>query len=521
LIEAQAHASLLAFLRQQRQPHWQHQLTMARLVARALRLGRSTLIQTSSSPETYCLSYLTAALLWPGAVLLVVPAAVQALLLDEVLPALQGSLALDKPVQWGDRWPDSSFQGLFVTHPAAWLGDRLAGGDRFPVGLPVVIDPADDLEDWTRQQLTACWQPADWQRLQQACPGEAEAIREVAVTLEQAVLDRPTNPYNCYLLTEADQTALAALVARLPVNPASAALQELQAREAGDGLLWATLEPGAKGDRVAHRKPCARRVLLHAAPLDVTTVLAPLWAQQPTILIGGWLDWDAEAAIYRRQLGLGELTSVKFSPNRQTEHIQLYLPERLPLPNTPEFKDALIQQLLRLCRGGMLGQHHRPRREPEWLTLARRPAVIIVEDVPLRAQVAAALAAEFGSAVQVESADLSAAGLLICGWQFWRDRQQPLPTPQLLAIATLPLPSLEHPLVAGRVAYHKRQHQDWFRHYLLPTALRELQRAVQPMRSSQGVVALLDSRASRRSYGAQILEALEPLARINYIDWLS
>ncbi len=93
-----------------------------------------------------------------------------------------------------------------------------------------------------------------------------------------------------------------------------------------------------------------------------------------------------------------------------------------------------------------------------------------------------------------------------------------MPAPQLIIIATLPLPSLEHPLVAGRVAHYKRSHQDWFRLYLLPSALNELQRAIAPVRESQGIVALLDSRVINRSYGAQILTALSPLARINYLD---
>ncbi|MEA5421351.1 hypothetical protein VB712_19170 [Spirulina sp. CCNP1310] len=48
----------------------------------------------------------------------------------------------------------------------------------------------------------------------------------------------------------------------------------------------------------------------------------------------------------------------------------------------------------------------------------------------------------------------------------------------------------------------------------------ELQRAVMPVREVQGVVALLDNRVNHRSYGRKILNALEPLARINYIDFL-
>jgi len=45
-----------------------------------------------------------------------------------------------------------------------------------------------------------------------------------------------------------------------------------------------------------------------------------------------------------------------------------------------------------------------------------------------------------------------------------------------------------------------------------------VQRAIAPVRERQGVVALLDSRVLHRSYGSQVLAALGPLARINYLD---
>jgi ATP-dependent DNA helicase DinG len=87
-----------------------------------------------------------------------------------------------------------------------------------------------------------------------------------------------------------------------------------------------------------------------------------------------------------------------------------------------------------------------------------------------------------------------------------------------LAIATLPIPSMENPLVAGQVAYYKQQRQDWFRLYLLPTAIHELHRAIATTREHQGLVALFDSRVIHRSYGKQILESLSPLARMNYLE---
>jgi ATP-dependent DNA helicase DinG len=202
-------------------------------------------------------------------------------------------------------------------------------------------------------------------------------------------------------------------------------------------------------------------------------------------------------------LGLEDVTCLKFAADSQGEAIQLYAPYKLPLPNTPEFQAALIHQVRTLvCLSAT----------------APGMTVILVGDVPLKARVGAILASEFGSRVQVEKTCLDENGILITGWEFWRENQSVLPSPRLLIIATLPLPSLENPLVAGRVAHYKRSHQDWFRLYLLPTAMIELQRAIAPVRENQGIVALLDSRVVNRSYGSQILSALSPLARLNYLD---
>lgn len=248
---------------------------------------------------------------------------------------------------------------------------------------------------------------------------------------------------------------------------------------------------------------------LYCGPVEVGSALSKLWPQQPVVLIGGVLDLEAQASVYRQQMGLGDLTCLQFSGDRQNELIQLYVPDGLPMPNTPQFQHALIQQIQTLLS---VGVGDRPPYK------VMRPVVILIGDTPLKAQVGAVLAAEFGSLVQVEKTSMDDSGILVTGWEFWRRHQSTLPAPALLVIATLPIPSLENPLVAGRVVYYKQQRKDWFRLYLLPVALRELQRAIAPVRSRQGIVALLDSRVNHRSYGQQVLAALSPLARLNYLD---
>ncbi|MEO1067807.1 MAG: ATP-dependent DNA helicase, partial [Cyanobacteria bacterium J06638_6] len=199
-----------------------------------------------------------------------------------------------------------------------------------------------------------------------------------------------------------------------------------------------------------------------------------------------------------QRLGLGDLTCLKFTPHRQNDAIQLYVPTHLPLPNTPQFQGVLHQEIRRLLTV--------PWPDNDG------PTVILLDDLPLKGQLAASLAGEFGSRVQVEQPVIGPTGILVSGWDFWRQHRGLLPPPALLIVATLPLPSLENPMVAGRVAFHKRRRQDWFRLYLFPTAVTELQRAIAPSRLHQGAVALLDTRVHYRSYGTQILDALSPAA---------
>ncbi|MBD2293813.1 ATP-dependent DNA helicase [Anabaena sphaerica FACHB-251] len=515
MIEAEVHLSLHNFLRSQAGfPTWPHHLTMARLVARALRLGRSALIQVGAVcgyQGRYRTSFIASALMWHGPVIIVASVDVQQRLLNIEIPRLQQWLSANKPIRTGEVWPGSDFQGLLLTSPEAWLKGQLADNDSFPPNIPTIIDGVDDLENWVRDQLTQDIQPHDWDQLMLACPYQAEVIREARVKLTHELFQHPENPYHCYLISQTEIEILQGLYSSLdsirdlpktwqkfwqmfqnfaddfpPVSP-SAHLPI----SPSPALFWAT---------ISRRQGLFS---LHYAPIELAKRLTPIWQRQPVVLIGSALEPETEAPLFRERLGLDDVTCLKFSADHQGEAIQLYAPYKLPLPNTPEFQGAFIHQVRTLvCLSAT----------------APGMTVVLVGDVPLKSRVGTILASEFGSRVQVEKTCLDENGILVTGWEYWRSHQGVLPAPRLLMIATLPLPSLENPLVAGRVAHYKRSHQDWFRLYLLPTALNELQRAIAPVRENQGIVALLDSRVVNRSYGAQILTALSPLARLTYLD---
>lgn len=482
---------------------------MARLVARALRLGRSALIQTGLPAgvyrQRYRVSYLMPILMWPEPVILVAPTPVIEHLRAVEIPRLQEWLQTEGPLAKPSKRiatydQNTDFQGLMLAEPQSWLASRLAIDSQFHRKIPTIIDGVDDLEVWTREQLTACLHPGDWNELMLAAPSQADAILQGRVLLTRAFFQHPAKPDECYLLETAEQNILVGLLEKI-------AQSSIELIPAAWSNFWHRWETNGKL-RWAQINRSAGSFSLYCAPVQVAEVLSKIWDDRAVVLIGGAVDLEPKASIFREMLGLPELTTVKFSPDRQSELIQLYIPSGLPLPNTPEFQGVLIQEIRTLlCMSASVAG----------LT------VLIVGDVPLKARLAAILASEFGSRVRVETTDVGENGILVTGWEFWREHQGELRAPHLLAIATLPLPSLENPLVTARVAYYKERRKDWFRLYLLPAALNELQRAIAPVRERQGVVAIFDTRVIHRSYGQQVLAAISPFARIDYLDttWLT
>ena len=479
---------------------------MARLVARALRIKRGALIQSGVASGHYAhyrLSYLMPALLWPSAVMVVAPEAVRNRLVMVEIPRLQQWMETNKSIfvsdasrgVQGQAWPDDNFNGLFILSPDQWLSDRLHHRMELPAQIPTIMDGIDDLEHWVQQQLTLHLLPKDWDALMLACPTDAETIRDIRVQLTRSIFQHPPNPYSCHLLEDGEQERLRHLEHTL--HQASSGYIPEQWRRFfdklyhRDQLLWTDISR-SNG-----------QFTLHCTPLEIAPTLEPVWAQQPLVLIGNALDQESQATSYRQRMGLGDITCLKFAPDRHHDVIQLYLPDRFPFPNTPNFQPTLLQEVRQLlCVSA----------EAKGLT------VILVGDMPLKAQMATTLASEFGSRLQVEQTCLDENGILVSGWEFWREHHTVLPMPTLLIIPTLPIPSLEDPLVAGRVSRYKRRRQNWFTDYLLPETLKELQRAISPLRNSQGVIALLDNRVNHRSYGIQVLDAMSPFARINYVD---
>lgn len=483
-IEVQVHRQLLQLLRSEQLPTaWPHQLTMGRLVARALYQGRSTLVQVSGSGE-HRLSYLLPALSAPEPVILCANESIQQQLLDVDLPLLRRNLATEKPIGLGDRWPGTGWRGVLITEPLTFLRDRLRGGSHFPEGVAVIFDGAHCLEQWAIQALSERIEPADWDDLREGDFGRAEFWLDWQVGLSRALSSQPHNR------TALGPNRQAALASALGESLPSAAWRRFRgALSALDRVHWVQY----------YRQ--SNQFSLVSSPIAVADALAhTLWPRQPAVVIGEALDPAREARTFRSWVGLGEVTCLRFPADLREQEVQLYLPTQLSDPTASHYRQQIEPVLVELA------------------ALAAGPLVILLPEGPLRSHLGTFLAAQFGSRVGIHRLQPPPNGITLASWEFWEANHHHLGAPTTLAVCALPFPRLDDPLVAARVQWLKAGRRDWFREYLLPVAIGRLQRGISPLRQTQGLVALLDNRINHRSYGGQLLDALTPARRLRYLE---
>ena len=473
MLEASAHHHLKALLRREGAQRWPHHLSLSRLVARSLRRGDHTLIRlTPGCDPSWWISLLVPLALSDSPLALVLSEPVRRRLLQVEWPRLQQA-GLQLPF-WEGREAPAGGRVWLLGHGdllEAWQEGRLEGRQ-------LVIPEAERLERDLREALAVTLTPADWDGLRRAHPAAQSALLELHGRLSRRVLAHPGHGHGPVALTPEEEAPLRQLLTLLTPLPAS--WQRWQA-SAGDGWSsWAVVDPGLL------------QWTLHRQPLEPLRQLRGLLNGRGAVLIGELAGDGSNAAGRAIVLGLQPQVSVALGDPPLAEPLPLYAPRSQPLPNSPHFAEHLLEH----CRRLVLGQSGL--------------SVVLVDDPSLRRGLTSALAAEFGSRVQHECTAPESNGVVCCRWSWWLEHQGRLPLPAQVVVGLLPIASLEDPLTAARVLALRRLGRDWFRERLLPDGLNHLQLGVAPLRRSGGRLAILDGRLRGRSWGRQVLQAVEP-----------
>ena len=468
MLEARAHQQLKALLRQEGSAPWPHHLSLSRLVARSLRRGDHTLVRLAPGSEpSWWISLLVPLALSECPLAIVVGEDQRQRLLQVELPRLakaEPSMAL--PCFEGDRAPEDArvwllnHQQLVAAWQKGWLGAR-----------QLVIPEAEQLDTLLRQALEVVVTPQHWDQLRRAQPAAESSLLSLHQRLNRLVLSAPHRPNQLVALAPDDEAPLRHLLQLL--SPLPAPWPDWLAAKGDGWTSWAQLNPQLL------------QWQLHRHPLEPLAVLRGLLEQRGAVLLGQ-LGQGSE-------LGLQPVVELNLGDAPLADPLPLFAPLSQPLPNSPNYGQHLLEQSRRL----ILGQ--------AGLT------VVLIDDDALRLGLTSGLAAEFGSRVVHESTAPEGNGVICARWCWWLEQQARLPLPSQIVIALLPIASLEDPLTAARVMALRQGGRDWFREGLLPDALTRLQLGVAGLRrEGAGRLAVLDGRLRGRSWGRQVLAALEP-----------
>lgn len=473
MLEASAHLHLKALLRGEGGAHWPHHLTLSRLVGRSLRRGDHTLVALTPGMEaTWWPSVLVPLALSEAPVALVVSGAMRQRLLQVEWPRLR-AIDLHLPCWEGSHPPPDPRLWLLTPRQLVEVWQRGALGDR-----QLVIPEAERLERELGEALEVVVRPGDWDGLRRAYPAVEEALLTIHGRLSRRLFSQPRHPNQLVPLEVHEEVALRDLLALMRPLP-------------DPWARWlAASGPGWAG--WARVNPPLLQWQWHRQPLDPIEELAGLFHGRGTVLLGEVAPEAPGDQDTRPTPGWSPRVVVELDDPPLGDPLPLYVPLRQPLPNSPPFAEHLLDH----CRRLILGQ--------AGLT------VILLDDRGLRAALASALAAEFGSRVTEHATAPESNGVICASWSWWLEHQPCLPIPCQLIVGLLPLASLDDPLTAARVARMRQQGRDWFRDLLLPEALQRLRRGVACLRRGGGRLAVLDGRLRARAWGRQVFRAMEP-----------
>src|ERR1019366_2713126 len=246
------------------------------------------------------------------------------------------------------------------------------------------------------------------------------------------------------------------------------------------------------------------RPAMHSAPLDVSEIMSSqVFSKIPVVMTSATLPRGLAARVGAPSESTKELDVG--SPFAYKENGLLYCATSLPDRRRPEAEAAIhdeIEALVRAAGGRTLA-----------LFTSRRAMTAAAEVLAGRLPWPVLVQGELPKAVLLEALSSQAAACLFATMSFWQGVDVPGPALALVVIDRIPFPRPADPLMAAR---REAAGRAGFQQVDLPRAATLLaQGAGRRIRTAtdRGVVAVLDPRLAKASYGPTLVRALPPMRR--------
>ena len=264
----------------------------------------------------------------------------------------------------------------------------------------------------------------------------------------------------------------------------------------------------ADDPRFVHFVEIRRSVLLRAAPIDVSEIVrdSVIAGRVATVLTSATLTVEQSFDYITSRLGIRDARTLRLpSEFDYSTQALLYLPPEMPDPRSSEFNRAAawtIGELLDRSEGRafVLFTSYSAMHDVHALLAPRVSWPLLVQGSAPRT----ALLRDFRATPNA---------VLLATASFWQGVDVAGEALSCVIIDRLPFASPADPLIASRISAIEQRGGQPFNEYQVPlatlTLLQGLGRLIRT-RADRGVLAVLDPRLTRKSYGRRFLASLPP-----------
>src|SRR5271167_989965 len=404
-------------------------------------------------------------------------------------------------------------------------------GDLLPGAEAVILDEAHQVPDIAAQFFGVTWSVRKAQLLLRDVTAELSAAAIRAPSIIEAVLNaeaqleglrhavpRGAGRFEWSELPDAFldalpliETALSNLAGELESLSGGAGTANCARRAAGLANSLAALRELSDESGLRWIEAAANGLSLQFTPFEIAERLREYVESRPC----AWVFTSATLAIgedfshFAARIGLPEARTLRIdSPFDYPSQARLFLPPRMPEPQSPDFADEFIQAcapLLRACGGRafLLYTSYRGLAEGVRALKTRFPEppfpVLVQGEAPREALLNRFR--ELGNAV------------LLATGSFWEGVDVKGDALSIVAIDKLPFAAPDDPLLRARLEGIRRRGGNPFFEYQLPQAVLALKQGVgRLIRDFEdfGVIVIGDPRLKTKPYGRVFLQALPP-----------
>jgi ATP-dependent DNA helicase DinG len=251
-----------------------------------------------------------------------------------------------------------------------------------------------------------------------------------------------------------------------------------------------------------------RGVFLRAMPIDVSERLKELLFDdmRAAVLTSATLAVDGGFTFVKDRLGIEPTDELLLpSPFYFEEQAVLYVPREMPEPPQPGFVDHAAEEIVRILNVS------RGRAFVLFTSYANMNAV--AERIAGRIDYPVFIQGEAPKAALLETFRETPHAVLLATASFWQGVDVVGEQLSCVVIDKLPFASPGDPVVAARIDRLRAHGGNPFSEYQVPVAVLMLKQGLGRLirsASDTGILAVLDSRLIRKSYGRRFLESLPP-----------